>query len=49
LTPVYPTYNPELLKATKNWRYQPAMLNGAPVKYTTTLEIVLRPTGVYEE
>ena len=49
LTPVYPTYNPELLKSTKNWRYQPATLNGVPVKYTTTLEIVLRPTGVYEE
>jgi len=43
LASVYPTYNALLLKAAKTWRYQPAMRNGVPVRYATTLEIVLRP------
>jgi tetratricopeptide (TPR) repeat protein len=43
LSSVYPTYNALLLKSAKTWRYQPATRNGVPVRYATTLEIVLRP------
>jgi TonB family protein len=43
LSSVYPTYNVLLLKAAKTWRYQPAMRLGVPVKYATTIEVVLRP------
>jgi tetratricopeptide (TPR) repeat protein len=45
VTPVYPTYNAELLRSAKTWRYQPAVRQGRPVKYAATLEIVLRPSG----
>jgi TonB family protein len=40
---IHPTYNRDLLRATKNWRYQPARRGGVPVKYAVTLEIVLHP------
>jgi TonB family protein len=42
---IHPTYNRELLKAAKNWRYQPARRDGVPVKYALTMEIVLHPNG----
>jgi tetratricopeptide (TPR) repeat protein len=45
---VFPTYNILLLKAAKNWRYQPATRLGVPVKYAITLEIVLRPVSSNE-
>jgi tetratricopeptide (TPR) repeat protein len=45
LTPVFPGYNDELLKAARTWRYRPAMRAGVPVKYSLTLAIVLRPQG----
>lgn len=41
--PVAPTYDPVLLNAAKNWKFQPATLNGAPVKYRKSFEIVLAP------
>lgn len=43
--PVHPSYNAELIKATKAWRYDPAVANGNPVKYLLTMEIVLRGAG----
>jgi TonB family protein len=42
LSSIYPTYNRDLLKAAKSWRYEPARRAGAPVKYALTIEIVLR-------
>jgi TonB family protein len=42
---IHPTYNRDLLKAAKSWRYQPARRDGRPVKYALTMEIVLHPNG----
>ena len=38
---VHPAYDPSLLNAVKNWRFQPATRNGVPVKMRKTFEIVL--------
>lgn len=38
---VAPSYDPSLLDAVKAWRFQPAMRDGAPVKYRKTFEIIL--------
>jgi TonB family protein len=48
LSPVFPRYNDELLRAAKSWRYRPATRGGAAVKYSLTLAIVLRPQGSEE-
>ncbi len=32
-----------LLAATRTWRFEPARLNGEPVKYRLTFEVVLAP------
>jgi TonB family protein len=39
-----PAYDAELMDATKNWRFRPAMRLGVPVRYQLSLEIVLLPT-----
>lgn len=39
--PVHAAYDPALLNAVKNWRFQPATRNGAPVKVRKSFEIVL--------
>jgi TonB family protein len=36
---VHPMYDSQLLQAARDWRYQPAMLNGAPVKYRKMIQI----------
>ena len=36
---VHPMYDSQLLQATQNWRYQPATLNGQPVKYRKMIQI----------
>ena len=36
-------YDGLALAAAKNWRYRPAMLNGAPVKYRKTIQISVKP------
>ena len=41
--PIHPSYDPQLLKAARDWRYQPARQNGAPVKARKRVEIVLKP------
>ena len=40
---VNPAYDGALLRAARTWKFQPAMKEGAPVKYRDFLEIHLRP------
>jgi TonB family protein len=37
-------YDRNALNATRNWRYQPATLNGIPVKFRKLISITLKPT-----
>jgi hypothetical protein len=39
--PVSPLYDSHALAAARTWRYRPAMLNGAPVKYRKTIQIAI--------
>jgi TonB family protein len=39
--PAHASYDPLLLTALRNWRFQPAMHNGRPVKFRKSFEIVL--------
>ena len=41
--PPNPAYDRLVLSAAKTWQYQPARLNGAPVKYRKRLQITLVP------
>ena len=36
-------YDKQVLSATRDWRYRPAMLNGTPVKYRKFIQIALTP------
>jgi tetratricopeptide (TPR) repeat protein len=38
-----PSYDRELVAATKQWKFHPATKDGAPVKYRWLLEVVLNP------
>jgi TonB family protein len=38
---ITPTYDASLLQATRDWRFQPATLNGAPVSYRKQFEIIV--------
>jgi hypothetical protein len=40
-SPVSPLYDSHALAAAKTWRYRPAMMNGAPVKYRKTIQIAI--------
>ena len=40
---VHPTYDQMLLRAARNWRYQPAMRDGKPVESELMVEVSLRP------
>jgi protein TonB len=42
---VSPTYDNLALAAARNWRFRPAMLNGAPVKYRKAVQVTIKPTG----
>jgi TonB family protein len=48
VTPVFPGYNDELVRAARTWKYRPATRAGVPVKYVLTVAIVLRPQGSEE-
>jgi len=39
-----PAYDRLVLQAAKTWQYQPAMLNGKPVKYRKRIQLTLLPT-----
>jgi TonB family protein len=38
---VHPIYDAQLLASTREWRYQPAMLNGRPVKFRKIIQITV--------
>ncbi len=38
-----PAYDTALIDAAKSWRYRPATRNGAPVRYRTFIDVVLKP------
>jgi TonB family protein len=40
---VHPTYDSALIRAARQWRYQPATRNGLPITSELTVEITLRP------
>ncbi len=42
---VAPNYDAMVLAATKAWRFQPATLNGVPVKFRKTVQIIIKPTS----
>jgi len=42
---VSPTYDQLALAAARMWRYRPATLNGAPVKYRKAVQVTIRPAG----
>jgi hypothetical protein len=43
--PVNPQYDRIALTAARNWLYQPATLDGAPVKYLKRIQVSLVPDG----
>ena len=38
---IWATYDPMLLQATKNWKYQPAQIDGKAVKFVKSIEITV--------
>jgi TonB family protein len=38
-------YDTLAVAAARNWRYRPALLNGAPVKYRKAVQITIRPSN----
>lgn len=43
LAPVHPQYDQLAVTAAKRWRYQPAMVDGIPVKFVKRVQITLTP------
>ena len=41
-TSANPRYDTLALAATKNWKFKPATLNGAPVKFRKTITMALK-------
>jgi TonB family protein len=41
--PTTPGYDAVLLEAAKTWRYRPATRSGAPVRYRTFIDVLLKP------
>ena len=39
---VHTVYDALLLSATRTWKYEPATLDGKPVRYVKLIEVVLR-------
>ena len=46
---VTPKYDKLALAATQNWHYQPAMVDGIPVKYRKSIQVTVKPTAVPRE
>jgi TonB family protein len=46
-SPPNPAYDRLVLGATKTWQYQPATLNGKPVKYRKRIQMTLVPTPAH--
>jgi TonB family protein len=42
---VHPTYDADLLRMARTWKFRPATKDGVPVRYRRTLEIRLGPGG----
>jgi len=42
-TPITPRYDLTLLTAAKTWKYQPATLNGTPVRFRKVINISIKP------
>jgi TonB family protein len=40
---VHPTYDADLLRMARTWKFRPATKNGVPVRYRRTFEIRLGP------
>lgn len=40
---ITPRYDTTVLAATKTWKYQPAMLNGRPVRFRKLINIAIKP------
>jgi protein TonB len=43
-SPPNPAYDKLVLQAAKTWQYQPATVNGRPVKYRKRIQLSLVPT-----
>jgi len=43
--PITPTYDQALLRAARDWKFQPARKQGVPVRFLKLLEIRLKPSG----
>jgi TonB family protein len=41
IRPMAPLFDRQVLDATKNWRYQPAHVNGQPVRFKKTIKITI--------
>jgi len=41
-TSIHPTYDSQLFAAARDWRYQPAMFNGLPVKFRKLIQIAVK-------
>lgn len=45
VTPIHPSYDGLLLAAAKTWRYHPALRNGAPVRQSKSISVMVTPSG----
>ena len=43
VTPIHPAYDLMLVKAARQWKYQPATRNGQPIKVRKRVDVALRP------
>jgi TonB family protein len=41
---IHPTYDRDLLKIARTWKFRPATRNGVPTEYEKAVEIELKPT-----
>jgi TonB family protein len=39
--PIHPMYDPQLLAAAREWRYKPATVDGAPVKFRKLIQVTV--------